>query len=260
MLPLVEFPELVRHYAPYFETVFSADAFIQFERYISGLIVSENKTVDGINRLFVFESRNQSSLNRLLTASPFSLEALNQARLTLLSSLPGTQIKRNGVLSVDDTFLVHYGQHFDQIAHLVDPTTGNYVWAHDLVTLHYSDDDTDYPARFQLWKPTDVDALEQGLVAAGIPLKASKQALKTEAPHKWRNYLQGVWRRHQNQPEVAALYQSKLLIAEHLLQGWVEAHPRLQLPVTFDNGLKTTYWVGIPSPASAVTWTRPCGS
>jgi DDE superfamily endonuclease len=235
MLPLVEFPELVRHYAPYFETVFSADAFVEFERYISGLIVSENKTVDGINRLFVNESRNQSSLNRLLTESPFSLDDLNRARLTLMSSLPGTQLKRNGVLSVDDTFLIHYGEHFDQIAHLVDPTTGDYVWAHDLVNLHYSDDDTDYPAWFQLWKPTDVEALEQGLVAAGLQLKASKQALKTEAPHKWRNYLQGVWRRHQNQPEVAALYQSKLLIAEHLLAEWVEAYPQLNLPVTFDN-------------------------
>ena len=76
MFPLVEFPELVQHYAPFFEDVFSAAAFIEFERYISGLIVSENKTVDGINRLFVVESRNQSSLNRLLTESPFSLNTL----------------------------------------------------------------------------------------------------------------------------------------------------------------------------------------
>ncbi|HEY4722057.1 MAG TPA: hypothetical protein VII92_09440, partial [Anaerolineae bacterium] len=63
MLPLVEFPELVQHYAPYFTPVFSAEAWVEFERYISGLIVSENKTVEGINRLFVQESRNQSSLN-----------------------------------------------------------------------------------------------------------------------------------------------------------------------------------------------------
>lgn len=235
MFPLVEFPELVRHYAPSFEHVFSADAFIQFQRYISGLIVSENKTVDGINRLFVFESRNQSSLNRLLTESPFSLESLNQARLGVLASVPGTQVKRNGVMSVDDTLLIHYGDHFDQIAHLLDPTTESYVWAHNLVNLHYSDDATDYPVLFQLWKPTDVDQLEQGLLATGIRLKDSKQVLKTEAPHKWRNYLQGVWRRHQHQPEVAALYQSKLIIAEHLLQAWVQAHPDLKLPVVFDN-------------------------
>ena len=88
MIPLVEFPELVERYAPYFEDVFSAEALIEFKRYISGLIVSENKTVDGINRLCLMESRNQTSLNRLLTESPFSLEELNRARLRLLDSRP----------------------------------------------------------------------------------------------------------------------------------------------------------------------------
>ena len=228
MFPLVEFPALVQHYAPYFEKVFSAEAFLQFERYLSGLIVSENKTVDGINRLCVHESRPQSRLNRLLTQSPFAREDLNQARRSLLQSLPGTPIQRNGGMSVEDTLLVHSGDPFDQIASLWDPTTSRSVWAHNLVTLHDSDEDTDDPLRFQLWKPTDGDALERGLVAAGIPLREGKQALKTEAPHKWRNYLPGVWHRPQRQPEVAALYQSKLLIAEQLLQGWGQAPPDLK--------------------------------
>ena len=93
MLPVVEIPEPVRHYAPFFASVFSAEAFEQFQRYVSGLIVSENQTVEGINRIFVVEARNQSSLNRLLTASPFSVEALNHACLELLASLSGTQMK-----------------------------------------------------------------------------------------------------------------------------------------------------------------------
>ncbi len=237
MIPLVEFPELVKHYAPYFERVFSPAALVQFERYISGLIVSENKTVEGINRLFVLESRNQSSLNRLLTESPFSVTELNQARLDLLGSLPATQLKPHGVLSVDDTLLTHYGRHFDEIAKLYDPKEERYVWAHNLVTLHYSDDDTDYPVFFQLWKPMVLEQLEQGLVAAGIPLRESKEALKTEAPEKWKAYLQGVWRRHSDRPEVAALYDSKLRIAEQLLTRWVVTHPELRerVPVTFDN-------------------------
>ncbi len=117
MLPLVAFPEMVEHYAPHF-----AEALIQFKRYISGLIVSENKTVDGINRLFVHESRNQSSLNRLLTVSPVGLNEVNQARLAMLDSVPGTRLKPKGVLSVDDTLLTHYGHHFDQIAKLYDHT------------------------------------------------------------------------------------------------------------------------------------------
>jgi hypothetical protein len=235
MFPLVEFPEIVQHYAPFFESVFSADAFIEFQRYISGLIVSENKTVDGINRLFVIESRNQSSLNRLLTASPYSLEQLNQARLDLLARFPGTRLKPKGVLSVDDTLLTHYGQDFEQIAKLFDHVTQTYVWAHDLVTLHYSDDDTDYPTLFQLWEPVDLNKLEQGLRTAQVPLKA-KELLKERDPAKWRGYLLGVWQRQQKRhPEIRELYASKLIIAQQLLQQWVQTHPDPKLPVTFDN-------------------------
>ena len=197
MLPLVEFPELVEHYAPFFKGIFTAAAFIEFKRYLSGLVVSENKTVEGMNRLFVNESRNQSSLNRLLTESPFSLESLNEARLDLLASLPGTQMKPKGVFSVDDTLLMHYGQDFEQIAKLWDHVSGTYIWAHDLVTIHYSDDETDYPVLFQLWEPADLEKLEQGIRAAGIILIASKEALKESDPQKWRGYLLGVWRRRQ---------------------------------------------------------------
>jgi len=236
MIPLVAFPEVVERYASFFADVFSAEAFIEFKRYISGLIVSENKTVDGINRLFVFESRNQSSLNRLLTVSPFSLAALNQARLAVLASVPATRRKAKGVLSVDDTLLSHYGQNFEQIAKLYDHVSQSYVWAHDLVTLHYSDDDTDYPLLFELWRPVDLPKLEQGLRAAAVPLKASKEALKETAPHKWRSYLLGVWQRRQKRdPELRQLYDSKLSIAQALLQQWVTAHPDEALPVVFDN-------------------------
>ena len=217
MIPLVAFPEIVEHYAPFFADVFSAEALIEFKRYISGLMVSENKTVDGINRLFVWESRNQSSLNRLLTASPFSLAAVNAARLAVLASTPATRRKPRGVLSVDDTLLTHYGQDFEQIAKLYDHVSESYVWAHDLVTLHYSDDDTDYPLLFQLWQPVDLAQLEQGLRQAQVPLKASKETLKETAPRKWRSYLLGVWQRRQKQyPEIQDLYASKLNIAQDL--------------------------------------------
>jgi hypothetical protein len=43
MFPIVELPEIVQHYTPWFEPVFSDEALIQFQRYLSGLIVSENK-------------------------------------------------------------------------------------------------------------------------------------------------------------------------------------------------------------------------
>ena len=235
MLPLVEIPEIVCHYAPFFTSVFSPEAFEQFQRYVSGLIVSENKTVDGINRIFVIDVRNQSSLNRLLTESPFSVDALNEARLTLLSTLAGTRMEARGVLSLDDTLLTHYGKHFDKIAYLYDSTQGCYVWAHNLVNLHYSDEQTDYPVSFRLWEPVELEALEAGLKAAGVAIRESKYALKASDPPKWRNYLLHLWRRHQHTPAVQQLYESKLLLAQQLLTQFFGNHDDLDLPVTFDN-------------------------
>ena len=234
--PIVSFPEIVEHYAHFYEDVFSEEAFIQFKRYISGLLLSENKTIDGINRLFVTEKRNQSSLNRLLTEYEWSRTKLNEARLEMLGSVPRTRIKKTtGVLSLDDTLLSHYGRKFEQIAYLWDHVQQSYVWAHNLVSLHYSDEQTDYPLAYQLWQPPDLDKIEAGLVEAGLALKESKMALKESDPQKWRQYLLNVWRRHQGKPAVAALYQSKLLIGKELLRAWVKQHPDLQLPVTFDS-------------------------
>ncbi len=234
MVPLVEIPEIVRHYAPFFESVFSPEAFCQFQRYVSGLIVSENKTVDGINRIFVQDVRNQSSLNRLLSESPFSIDQLHRARLDMLGSMPGTRFKPKGVLSLDDTLLTHYGQHFEKIAKLFDHTTNAYVWAHNLVNLHYSDDETDYPINFQLWEPSDVEALEVGLKAAGIKLRESKYTLKETDPRKWRSYLLGVWQRNQKKPQVQQIYKSKLLIGQDLIKAFFADHQNSKLPVTFD--------------------------
>ena len=94
----------------------------------------------------------------------------------MLGSMEGTKFKPKGVLSLDDTLLTHYGQHFEKIAKLYDHTTDAYVWAHNLVNLHYSDDETDYPISFQLWEPSDVEALEVGLKACGIKLRENMRS------------------------------------------------------------------------------------
>ena len=109
------------------------------------------------------------------------------------------------------------------------------MWAHNLVNLHYSDEQTDYPVAFQLWEPAAGEGLEAGLLRAGIPLRPSKYVLKAEAPPKWRQYLRGLGRRHQHRPEVQQLYHSKLRIAQQLLTQFRAAHPARKLPLTFDN-------------------------
>ncbi len=235
MIPLVEIPEIVRHYETFFVSVFSPEAFEQFKRYISGLLVSENKTVEGINQLFVIDVRNQSSLNRFLTKSPFSPDKLNRARMDMLGSQPATRLKPMGVLSLDDTLLEHVGEDFDKIAYLWDHTKKHYVYAHNLVNLHYSDDETDFPVNFRLWEPAETEVLEAGFKAAGIPIRADKYLLKENAPKKWRSYLVHLWARYQKNPEIQKLYQSKLLLAQDLLTQVYAEHKYLNLATTFDN-------------------------
>ncbi|MFZ5911296.1 MAG: hypothetical protein ACOYYU_14890 [Chloroflexota bacterium] len=57
-----------------------------------------------MNRLFVHESRNQSSLNRLLTKSPLDLGVLNKQRLTMLADVSGTRMKPTKTLKCQILF------------------------------------------------------------------------------------------------------------------------------------------------------------
>jgi site-specific DNA recombinase len=58
MLPLVEFPDLVRHYAPFFREVFSAEALIEFERYATGKY-SDMQIAEWLNSQGYRTSRNR---------------------------------------------------------------------------------------------------------------------------------------------------------------------------------------------------------
>jgi len=240
VLSLTQIPTLVEHYAPYFEHLFQPGAYDNFQRYLSGLMVSENKTVEGINRLFALNLKNQSTLNRFLTQSEYDLEALNRQRLSLLQSQQTTRFKSQGrlrgSLSVDDTILPHYGRHFDGIAKLYDPKDKCYVYGHNLVTLHYSDDAVDYPVFYRLWQPVDVLNLEQALRQAEVSLNPQKEILKTTDPAKWRKYLLFRWRNYQyRKPQLQQAYKTKLIIARELLTDFVQSYPHLDLPIAMDN-------------------------
>lgn len=269
MLPLVSMPSIVEYYSSNFESFFSASEYQRFKKYLSGLLVSENKTVEGINRLFTNDVENQCSLNRFLTASTYDIDSLNQARLNWLNTQEQTRFKSNGayggVLSIDDTLLTHYGKNFEKIAKLKDHSSGQYVWAHNLVNLHYSDDQTDLPTYFRLWEPVSDEDLESGLLKANVSIKESKKILKTEAPKKWRNYLNYLYRKHQNREDIQAIYKTKIHIGKDLLKEFYSQYSDAKIPVCFDkwftnpkfcklitNELGQNYVAGIKSDAQVM--------
>jgi len=102
-----------------FRPCFSKPQFRNFSTYILGLVTCEDKrkNVEAINRCFV-EARDQSTLNRFLTASPWSLQRLEDQRLALARENLPVPEGSTGYLIIDDTLNKKTGLHMEEAAGL----------------------------------------------------------------------------------------------------------------------------------------------
>ena len=68
MLPIVTYPSFIETVLPRFSPIFTKPQLRHFAEYLTGLVVSPNKTVSGMNAQFL-DHTNQSSKNHFLTQS-----------------------------------------------------------------------------------------------------------------------------------------------------------------------------------------------
>ncbi len=155
-IPILHYPTCIDTVSLALLSVFSAAQLEYFKKYITGLFTSANKTIAGINRLYVLNRRNQSSFNRFFTDDNWEKDDLNHHRLALLQTEKHTRPKKSGVVIVDDTHNEKYGEHFEKVTKLYDHCKGCYHFAHDLVTSHYSDENTDYPLHFYAYEQMNI--------------------------------------------------------------------------------------------------------
>jgi len=207
MIPLIDIPEIVKYYAPHFQSLFTKSELI--------------------------DVKNQCTLNRFLTASNYEIASLNEQRLCLMNQQAETKFKDGGVLGLDDTMLTHYGKKFDEIAYLFDHATNTYVWAHNLVNLHYSDDQVDYPTLFEVWKPLQIEHLEEVLRSLNA-IKPEKETLKKDFPKKWKQHLLYLSKKHKEQEPIQQVYRSKMVIGKDLLRQFFDQYPDIDIAVSFD--------------------------
>ena len=100
------FEEAIEPFRPYF----GAPSFEHFKRHLPGLIVSENMTVEGINRIYV-ESKHPLSLNRFLAAGIWKQDEVNEAGIAALKAEGALDGK--GWIVIDDTFAHKTGEMID---------------------------------------------------------------------------------------------------------------------------------------------------
>ena len=244
ILPILKLPSVVEAYCPAFKGIFSDEAYEHFKRYLTGLLLSENKTVEAINGLFVLDKRHQSSLNRFLTRSAYDIEALNDLRLDWLNGDANTSFKVQGdvrgVLALDDSMFEHYGSHFDNITYLYNHAQGYSALAHNVVNLHYVDDKVDYPVNFRLWEPPHLEEIENTLLKAGVKIKEEKLKLKQTQPKKWRQHLMYLYGTKRKKELVEAVYKTKIDLSKSMLKVFFDRHGDIDLPIAFDS------WYTVP--------------
>jgi hypothetical protein len=165
-----------------FKPCFSKPQFRNFSTYTIGLIACEGKkNVDAINRCFL-DAKDQSSLNRFLTNSPWNLQRFEQKRLHLARTRLPVAEGSTGYFIIDDTVNRKTGKHMEEAGYHYDSAEGKAVWGHDLVTTHYVNGETEYPVRLDLYVKKETCLTEKRGFKTKIQLACEQIAAFTPPP------------------------------------------------------------------------------
>lgn len=150
MFPIVAFPAIVNMHSAQFGGLLSVPQRVHFQRYLTGLLVSDNVTVTGINSLFV-DRKDQSTLNRFLTAAPWSETELNETRIQVMRQKLLPAQPRQGCLVIDDTLAHKFGKLMAGVGEFFDHSQGRQTLAQDVLTTFLVMDAGHFPVDLALY-------------------------------------------------------------------------------------------------------------
>ncbi|MFQ5810093.1 MAG: IS701 family transposase [Armatimonadota bacterium] len=136
-------PQFIGQVVEAFSDVLTRPQLRHLAEYLTGLALGPRRTVRAI-ALRLVDGPDQSSLNRFLTQSPWSEEAVQERRLALLRGAAGKDGRPGACLVLDDTLIEKSGPHIEDAARF-RKYDGGYIWGHNIVTCHYASVHEDYP-------------------------------------------------------------------------------------------------------------------
>jgi len=151
----------------------------QLGRYLTGLLVGPPWTVRGIARRTLGAS-DQSNLNRFLTHSPWSEDALNERRVQALEGHPKTASRAEGMLVIDDTLTEKKGEKIEAVARYTRHD-GAKILGHNVVSCRYVDWRIDWPVNQRRYRKRE-ECADPGQFRTKIELA---QELLTEAKSRF---------------------------------------------------------------------------
>ncbi len=139
-LPIKEIPARVKTLLSWYKKHFTRPQYKNFRDLVTGLIVSDNKTVQEIADCY--GRVDQSSLNRFLTSSEWNHNKVNDKRIT--------QIKKHhklgrGILICDPTHLHKFGKAMEYANYHYSGMTKEKEWGYFLVNSFFTDGSIEFP-------------------------------------------------------------------------------------------------------------------
>ncbi|KAM3101122.1 transposase [Phormidesmis sp. 146-12] len=217
-LPIVAPAPIVAHHAEAFGGLFSDErAYENFQTYLTGLIVLDNKSLSNISRC-TLESADKTNLSRFLSESPWKSQEMNAHRVQyMLAQTANVRLKaEQSCLLIDDTLCEHVGSLFEYIERHYNHSDSSYPLAHNLVTSHYRSGAVRFPVDCELYRRYEDLTQWEKFVAKHFP--DQKIPPPTQARQKLHKELDSTLL---EDPEFARLHQqfrTKMTIAHELLK------------------------------------------
>jgi SRSO17 transposase len=152
--PITAYPSVVANNLKHFKEFFSKPQMEHFAQYLTGLIVSDNRTIQGINDNFVFR-KDQSNLNRFLTESDWDEEGVERKRIELIKQELEGMSAKNGALYLDDTLCHKRGEKIEGVGKYYDSANNTYTLGHNLVTSQLTIKGRQFPLGFRRYQKYD---------------------------------------------------------------------------------------------------------
>lgn len=140
-LPVVDIPPQLKKQLKFYRKYFTKKQYKHFINLTTGLIVSDNKTIQEINDCF--NKSDQSSLNRFLTKSKWDWKKVNDIRLKQITK--SYKLKK-GIFICDPTMLHKSGKKMEKANYHYSGITKDKEWGHLLIDSFFVDaDENSFP-------------------------------------------------------------------------------------------------------------------
>ena len=176
-LPIIEKPYQLMANLEIYRDIFTNPQFDHFQRLITGIIISDNKTIQEINDCF--NECDQSSLNKFLTLSSWDREEVENIRMKQVKKLNLSK----GILIIDPTLLHKTGKHMEKANYHYDGLTKEKEWGHQLVHTIFTDGKNEFPLRGDIYiREIDADKNNSFKTTREIGMEHLDFAVKNKVP------------------------------------------------------------------------------